>query len=143
MDQNWHDQFDKTWAERPLSQSIGWKKLLAWDPAARCARILFEVRPEFCHTNGTIAQGGFVTAWLDAAMANAMIRDSNTELNIATLELKVTFIKAVPPGEVIAEGRVIRRGRRVAFLEAKLTDTAGSELLATASSTGLVIPFSH
>jgi acyl-coenzyme A thioesterase PaaI-like protein len=38
---------------------------------------------------------------------------------------------------VIAEGRVLRMGRRVAFLEASLFDPAGV-VLATASSTALL-----
>jgi acyl-coenzyme A thioesterase PaaI-like protein len=38
---------------------------------------------------------------------------------------------------VVAEGRVQRIGRRVAFLEARLTDPEGA-LLATASSTAML-----
>jgi acyl-coenzyme A thioesterase PaaI-like protein len=52
----------------------------------------------------------------------------------------VSFLKAVPPGDVLAEGRVLRRGRRVVFLEASLFNADGTELLATASSTGLIVP---
>ena len=104
-------------------------------------RALYEVRPEFCHTRGTIAQGGFVTSWLDSSMAQSIMRDSNFEHSIATLELKVNFIKAVGPGLVMTEAHVIRRGKRVAFLEAKLFSADGSDLLSTASSTGLIVPF--
>ena len=137
------DDFDRRWSKRDLSRAIGWKRLAAWDPASRILRAVFEVRPEFCHSNGAIAQGGFVTAWLDASMAQATIRDTEYESNIATLELKVSFIKSVPQGEVIAEGRVLKRGRRVVFLEGSLFDRTGSDLLATATSTGLIVPFVH
>lgn len=139
-DSGFFDDFDRLWSQRDLSRAIGWKRLLAWDGQARTLRAMFEVRPEFCHSGGTIAQGGFVTAWLDASMAQATMRDTGFESNIATLELKVSFLKAVPPGEVLAEGRVLRRGKRVVFLEASLFNAAGTELFATATSTGLIVP---
>ncbi len=126
--------------ERPLGHAIGLKGLLAHDAKNRSVRLAYEVRPDFCHSNGRIAQGGFVTAWLDHAMASAVVHDSGGEFNIASLEIKVSFLEAVSPGAVIAEGRVIRRGKRVAFLEARLFDT-NERLLATASSSGLLVPY--
>ena len=156
------DDFDRKWSQRDLSRAIGWKRVVSWDADSRALRALYEVRPEFCHSGGTIAQGGFVTAWLDASMAQATMRDTNFESNIATLELKVfgadqteveddatwainpySFIHgfiAWGDGEVLAEGRVLRRGRRVVFLEASLFNADGTELLATATSTGLIVP---
>jgi len=134
------DNFDRSWSKRDLSRAIGWKRLVSWDAASRTLQAIFEVRPEFCHSGGTIAQGGFVTAWLDASMAQATMRDTQFESNIATLELKVSFLKSVAPGEVLAEGRVLRRGKRVVFLEGRLFDASGTELLATATSTGLIVP---
>jgi uncharacterized protein (TIGR00369 family) len=57
-----------------------------------------------------------------------------------TLELKVAYHKAMraDTGPVRAEGRVISLGRRAAFAEATLTDSAG-RLLASATSTLLVM----
>ena len=111
------DDFDRKWSQRDLSRAIGWKRVVSWDADSRTLRALYEVRPEFCHSGGTIAQGGFVTAWLDASMAQATMRDTNFESNIATLELKVSFLKAVPPGDVLAEedgwlriGALVRHG---------------------------------
>ena len=135
------DQHDALWNQQPLTRAIGWKRLVSWDSTARILRALYEVRPEFCHTRGTIAQGGFVTAWLDSSMAQALMRDTDFKENIATLELKVSFLKAVGPGEVLTQARVLKRGRRVAFLEAQLFSADGKEVLAAATSTGLIIPF--
>lgn len=134
------DDFDRVWSQQDLSRAIGWKRLSSWNSDTRTLRAVFEVRPEFCHSSGTVAQGGFVTAWLDASMAQATMRDTNFESNIATLELKVSFLKPVAPGEVLAEGRVLRRGKRVVFLEASLFNADGTDLLATATSTGLIVP---
>ena len=59
---------------------------------------------------------------------------------MTTLELKTSYLKAMTAntGKVRAEGRVISIGRRVAYVEATLTDEAGV-LHATATSTLLVI----
>ena len=124
---------------RALYDSMGGFHVMAWDAAAKALTAGFTVRREYCHTNGTIAQGGFVTAWLDAAMAHAVLYDSDRQLNVASLEIKVTFLERVGPGPGTAIGRIVRRGKRVAFLEGDLFNADG-KLAAQATSTGLIIP---
>lgn len=104
------------------------------------ARLMFNVLPQFCHSGGRIAQGGFITAWMDAAMAHAVMHHTGMRQNIASLEIKVSFLERVGPGRVLAEGRVLRMGRRVAFLEGSLFSEDGRRTLATSTSTGLLIP---
>jgi hypothetical protein len=48
-------------------------ELLDIDSARGYARFRFEVVPAFCHSQGTICQGGFLTGMVDTAMANAAI----------------------------------------------------------------------
>lgn len=126
---------------KALQESMGDFHVLAWDPQARSVRAAFTVRREYCHTNGTIAQGGFVTAWLDAAMAHAVLHDTGQAFGVVSLEIKVSFLERVGPGEGIAVGRVVRRGKRVAFLEGDLYNAEG-RLAAQASSTGMLVPTS-
>ncbi len=134
------DDFDeKVRTGKALMEAMGNFHILSWDPQRRVLRAGFTVRREFCHTNGTIAQGGFVTAWLDAAMAHAVHHDTDQQINVASLEIKVSFLEKVGPGPGTVEGRVVRRGKRVAFLEASLFDGQG-RLAATATSTGMLIP---
>ena len=116
---------------------MGGFHVTAWDPDRKAAKAAFTVRREYCHTNGTIAQGGFITAWLDAAMAHAVMHDSDHRQTVFSLEIKVSFYEKVGPGEGWVEGRVIRRGKRIAFLEGALYGPDG-KLAAEASSTGLV-----
>ena len=120
-----------------LLDSMGFVRIVEADREAGRVRAEFDALPRFCHTDGTIVQGGFVTAWLDFSMAHAALLRADRPVGVASLELKVSFLKRVGPGRVVAEGRVVRLGRRVAFLEASLSDPAGT-LLATASSTAMI-----
>ncbi len=124
---------------KALQESMGGFHVLSWDAATHTIRAGFTVRREYCHTNGTIAQGGFITAWLDAAMAHAVVYDTDHGVNVASLEIKVSFLERVGPGPGTVHGRVIRRGKRVAFLEGDLFNADG-KLAAQATSTGLLIP---
>ncbi len=122
---------------KALSESMGGFRVTGWDAERKAAKGQFTVKPEYCHTNGTIAQGGFITAWLDAAMAHAVLHDTGHTQTVFSLEIKVSFYEKVGPGEGWVEGRVIRRGKRVAFLEAALYNAQG-KLAAEATSTGLL-----
>jgi uncharacterized protein (TIGR00369 family) len=122
---------------KALSESMGNFHVLGWDLERKLLSAAFTVRREYCHTNGTIAQGGFITAWLDAAMAHAVIHDTGHAQTVFSLEIKVSFYEKVGPGEGRVEGRVIRRGKRVAFLEGSLYNADG-KLAAEATSTGVL-----
>jgi acyl-CoA thioesterase len=123
--------------EDGLLESMGFVKALSTDRKLGVVRAEFEAFRRFCHSDGKVVQGGFISGWLDFTMAQAVIVRSDEPVGVASLELKVNFLQRVGPGRVISEGRVLRMGRRVAFLEASLFDTAGA-LLATATSTALL-----
>ena len=138
MDKDLNDNLDdRIRSGKALSESMGNFHVTGWDPGRRVASGAFTVRREYCHTNGTIAQGGFITAWLDAAMAHAVIHDTDHRQTVFSLEIKVSFCEKVGPGEGRVEGRVIRRGKWVAFLEVSLYNPDG-KLAAQASSTGVL-----
>ena len=125
---------------KALSESMGNFHVTGWDADRKVVMAAFTVRREYCHTNGTIAQGGFITAWLDAAMAHAVLHDTAHAQTVYSLEIKVSFYEKVGPGEGRVEGRVIRRGKRVAFLDAALYNPEG-KLAAEATSTGILADF--
>jgi uncharacterized protein (TIGR00369 family) len=88
---------------------------------------------------GTV-HGGYAATLLDSACGIATASRLAHDQNFTTLELKVAYHKPMSDrtGKVRAEGVVISMGRRVAFVEARLTDTQGT-LLASATSTLLVM----
>ncbi len=124
-------------ANAPMMNHIGFEALDAYVREEKRLRVAFMVRAEFCHSGGRIAQGGFVTAWLDSAMAHVVLLDSKGVENIASLEIKVSFIAAVSPGPVMAEARIVKKGKRIAFLEANLYDLQGKHL-ASATQTAML-----
>lgn len=124
---------------KALFESMGNFHILSYDPETRAATAGFTVRREYCHTNGTVAQGGFITAWLDASMAQAVINATDHKSGVASLEIKVSFLERVGPGEGRAVGRVLRLGKRVAFMEAELFNPEG-KLAARATSTAVLTP---
>ena len=83
---------------------------------------------------------GSLAAWLDAAMAHAVMYDTDHAQTVASLEIKVSFLERVGPGPGRVVARVNRRGARVAFLEADLYSVDG-RLAAQATSTGMIIAY--
>lgn len=118
--------------------TLGDGRPLEMDGEAGRARLAFTCRPEMCHSGG-VAQGGFVTGWIDAAMAHACIARFTEAYWIATLELKVSFFRPAGPGRVISEGWIERAGRQTVFTEGRLVDADGG-VFAKASSTIRLVP---
>ena len=110
-------------------------------------------------------QGGFASAMLDAVCANGVVFFSRFEKTVATLEQKCSFIRAVPSTfsprlgaslsfshaplntanvEVIAEAKLIKMGRTIAFLEATLyrKDDEAKTPLVTCTQTNALMDLS-
>jgi uncharacterized protein (TIGR00369 family) len=88
-----------------------------------------------------VVQGGFLAAMCDSAMGASSITwavgQGRRLKRTANAEMKVSFLRAVRPGEqLICTARVISGGRRVAFVEAEIQ--SGDEPVARASSTYLL-----
>jgi uncharacterized protein (TIGR00369 family) len=119
-------------AAHELSRTLGLERIVEMDSAGR-AVLEYRAGTHMCHSGGVV-QGGFVTGWIDAAMAHAAIAMSGPDVVPMSLELKVSFFAPARPGRVVAEGWVERRGRSTCFFEGRLLDTNG-KVLAKASST--------
>ncbi|WIM14393.1 PaaI family thioesterase [Enhydrobacter sp.] len=113
-------------------------ELLEVDSARGIARFRFEVVPAFCHSQGRICQGGFLTGMVDTAMATAAIARGKLSVAVPTLEIKVSFFEAMGPGIVFAEGRVQRWGGSVGFLDGDLRDEKGRLIVHSTSTVKIV-----
>lgn len=80
-------------------------------------------------------QGGIFTALADEAIALALYTRLTPFENIATVSESTSFIRGAREGSLIAEGRVIKKGRRVAFAEGEVyTDDIKRMLLSRTSA---------
>jgi uncharacterized protein (TIGR00369 family) len=115
-------------------------KFLTVDSERGTCRCSFEIVPAFCHSRGTICQGGFLTGMIDIAMAHAAIAKGRLAFAVPTLELKISFLDPAGPGFVIAEGRVLRWGGSVGFLDGDIKDDKGRMVVHATSTIKIVRP---
>ena len=122
----------------PTADLLG-QELLEIDSAAGVVKMKFQPRAECCNPMGNV-QGGIVVAMLDDAAAFAAIVKSGERIAIPTIELKTSFFAPVRANTpVYATGRCLKLGKRIAFMEADLTDAAGT-LLARLTTSAVPLP---
>ena len=108
-------------------------RLLDIDPEAGTIEVGFQATEQFLNPAGTV-QGGFLAAMLDDTLGPALVATLGHDEWAPTTDLHVQFLAPAQPGPIVARGRVVRRGRQMAFLAGELTDEQGN-LLATAVAT--------
>ncbi len=113
------------------------QELVSIDPDAGTIAVAFAATDQFLNPAGVI-QGGFVAAMLDDTMGPALVATLGPGQFAPTTDLHVQFLRPARPGRLIGRGRVVRRGRDVAFLAGELADDSG-ELVAVATATALQI----
>jgi uncharacterized protein (TIGR00369 family) len=86
---------------------------------------------------GTL-HGGILCDIADAAMGIAFASTLTADESFTTLELKINFFRPVWEARLKAEGRVVRRGSSVGYIECDVTNEQG-KLVAKAASTCLVL----
>jgi uncharacterized protein (TIGR00369 family) len=104
---------------RSVERGPGWSKMeLTVDPA-------------WANPNGVL-HGGMVYTLIDYSMGGALQPNLPDGDFCTTIEMKVSYLLAVREGVLTAETKVLKEGRNIAFLEAKVTDDQG-RLVATAT----------
>ncbi len=98
----------------------------------------FDAVPEFCHSEAQIVQGGFITGMMDTCMAHLLIAVLDFKFNPMSLDINVSFLAPAHPGILVAEAKILRIGKSIAFLSSTLSQ--GEKLVATSTSTIKLIP---
>lgn len=114
---------------------LGWQ-LVAIDPDAGTIEVAFTATEQFLNPVGDV-QGGFLAAMLDETLGPALVATLDEGEWAPTIELHVHYLRAVKPGPLRGSGRVVRRGRDVAFLAGELRRDDG-EIAATATGSAIV-----
>jgi uncharacterized protein (TIGR00369 family) len=87
--------------------------------------------------NGSIVHGGLVGTILDTAMGGACATLLEDGESFLTADLRVEFMRSARPGLLRADGRVVRRTKRVVFCAAELYD-AKDDHIASARCTQVI-----
>ena len=119
----------------PSAVLLGFE-LVSIDPDAGTIEVAFSATDQFLNPAGVI-QGGFLAAMLDDTMGPALVATLGPGQFAPTSDLHVQFLRPARPGRLIGHGRVVRRGRDVAFLTGELAD-ASDELVAVATATAQI-----
>lgn len=99
------------------------------------ARVRLAARPDLKNSFG-IMHGGVIGALVDSAGGLAVLT-TGVDGPIPTVEYSLNFLAPVEAGALTAEGRLLRRGRRIAVSEVTVTDEGG-RLIAKGLVTNLV-----
>jgi len=103
------------------------------------AEAVVDLKPHHTNNRG-VAHGGVVLSLLDSAMGAAVISAIPKEWWCATTGLSVQFLAGPREGKVVGVGRVLKRGRSVAFVHGEAHDASG-RLVATAQGTWHLWPY--
>lgn len=118
-------------ADRPAGMQLMNGRYAAADERNNTVTIAFELDGRFCNSFNKIT-GGYVANMLDHAAAASVT--FATGRRTPSIELKVNFLSAAPPGKFYAVGKCIKAGKHIATTAAKLYDEA-DKLIAISQST--------
>jgi len=113
----------------PFGDLIGLQFLKCEGGQSRCT---LEVEQRLLNPHGAV-HGGVLYSMADTGMGGAMYTVMERDELCATIEIKITYFKAVRSGTMVCDTRIISRGRKVAALESEIT--SDGRLVAKASGT--------
>lgn len=119
----------------PVARLLGFR-LHSVDAEAMTIETAFHAGPELTNPAGDV-QGGMLAAMLDDTLGPALVATLERGQWAPTTDLHVQFLAPARPGPILGRGRVVRRGRRVAFLAGELDDAEG-RTVATATATASI-----
>lgn len=117
----------------PFRNLIGFKFTQCGDGTC-CAEL--EIRNHHLHSGGVV-QGGVAFTMADATMATALSDMLEPGQFTATIELKMSYLAPLRDGVLRCESWIVQKGRRVAFMESKVS--AADTLIATATASFAII----
>jgi uncharacterized protein (TIGR00369 family) len=118
----------------PIAQLIGFE---AQKIAEGHSLITLAAGPQHANPMGTL-HGGVLCDIADAAMGMAFASTLAPGESFTTVELKINFFRPVWTSQLKAEGKVVRRGNTIGYIECEITDEQ-ERLVAKAASTCLVL----
>jgi uncharacterized protein (TIGR00369 family) len=123
--------------------NLFWRYLgvLVEDAGEGWVRLRVPVKDGLRNAAGAPVHGGVLGALADMAIGGALGTTHDNAgggVGQTTLDMNVSFLAAAGDGDLVAEGRLLRRGRTIAFGEARISDGAG-KLVAVGRATYMLL----
>ncbi len=129
------ERIQRRGANNSFWQTIGLEVVAASEGAVR---LRLPIADALLNGPGQAMHGGVLASIIDAAVAGALAtllpEDTLAGSLTSTLDLNVSFIAGARKGDLRVEGRILRKGRSIAFGQADVYDDA-DELVATGRAT--------
>ncbi len=116
----------------PGAKLVG-REVLDVDSSTGVVRLAFLARPEFANRHGTVS-GGFLAAMLDSVTAAPILAFLPEDLTIVTTDLRVSFERPAPLGQLGGIGRVSEQNDREIHSQGELSVPEGN-VVARATAT--------
>lgn len=126
-----HEQgFEDFFFARFLGLEFNYLPVDAPDAEKDVCRVTFEMTDMLRNPQGSL-HGGAMASAMDISMGHLVNKVAGPG---ATIEMKIQFMRPVMNGTVTCEGRFVRRGRSLSFMESRLSGPDG-KLAALATAT--------
>jgi uncharacterized protein (TIGR00369 family) len=143
------DQFEQLdgeaatrWAKFGKSETVFYPMLLGLEveeTRVDYCRMRMPFKADLLHPGG-IVHGGAIASLMDAVLVPAVGSVLGPTDRFSTVDLHVQYIGAVKDEDVVAEGWVTKRGRRVVFCESEAVGATSGRLIAKSVLTYNVSP---
>ncbi len=130
------------WARFGRSETVYYPMLLGLEVEETridYCRMRMPFKPELLHPGGVV-HGGAIASLMDAVLVPAVGSTLAPTDRYSTVDLHVQYIGAVVDEDVVAEGWVTTRGRRVVFCESEAVGASSGRLIARSLLTYNVSP---
>jgi uncharacterized protein (TIGR00369 family) len=117
----------------PIAQLLGFK---VTDFCDGCTTVEMEATRKHWNPMNTL-HGGVYCDLADIAMGFSFLTTLNKDELFTTVDLRINYLKPVSTGKLIASSKIIKRGKRLGYVECEIVNDQG-ELVAKASSTCIV-----
>lgn len=119
------------WSRPYFPQLVGIEML---DVRLGYCRMRLPFRPELEQPMG-IVHGGAIATLIDVVVVPAIGSGYDQETGFSTVDLQIQYLRPLVAESAIAEGIVVKRGRRIIFCSAEVTGETSGKLVARGNLT--------
>lgn len=105
------------------------------------ATVRFGYRPWMLRPGGSVS-GPVLMMAADTAMFAVILAHVGAEVMMLTANLNINFLRRAAPGDVLAEGRLLKLGRRLAVVEVLIRSDSSDALVAHVTG-NYVLPWTN